>query len=67
MTIECRVTIQGIIHRIRIALPDGQDPKAVPELREFAVTTAYLEHSGYLPKGVVNALDGPAPAHHRKK
>ena len=67
MTIECRVTIHGILHRIRIALPEGLDPQEVPELREFAVATACLEHSGYLPKGIVNAMDGPPRAHSGKK
>ncbi len=67
MTIVCRVTIQGILHRIRIALPEGQDPQAVPGLREFAVATACLEHSGYLPRGIINALDGPVRAHDGQK
>jgi hypothetical protein len=57
MTVEYRVTIEGEIHRILVDVPSDRSLDDLVELREFAVSTAYLEHFGYLPRGVRNARD----------
>ncbi|MFQ5877604.1 MAG: hypothetical protein ACE5JH_07955 [Acidobacteriota bacterium] len=57
MTIEYRIKIEGETHRIRIEAPEENTEESLEELREFAISTAYLEHFGYLPKGVLNSTD----------
>ena len=56
MTVEYRVTIDGELHRIRVELPRDRSLEDLEELREFAINTAYLEHFGYLPRGVINSI-----------
>jgi hypothetical protein len=56
MTVLFRVRIDGETHRIRIDVPDGGASES-PDLAEFAVRTARLEHSGYIPRGAVGAID----------
>lgn len=57
MTIEYIITIEGETHQIRVAVPNPPRSFDSDEMRSFVVTTAYLEHFGYLPRGVINALD----------
>ena len=72
MTVLFRVKIAGETHRIHISVPDGQDPNLLHDLESFAVRTAQLEHSGYIPRGAVSAVDAirprqrthPRPGHH---
>ncbi|MBI4169833.1 MAG: hypothetical protein HY510_07840 [Acidobacteria bacterium] len=57
MTLEYRITIAGETHRIRVDVSTGQDESGDKELEAFVISTAYLEHYGYLPRFVVNALE----------
>ncbi len=57
MTLEYRVRIGGETHDVRVDVPAerlGHDQDAI---HEFAIATALLEHYGYLPRGVVNAVE----------
>jgi hypothetical protein len=56
MTVEYAVQINGTTHRVKISVATGETRERLRGLRDFAITTAYLEHCGYLPRGVVNAL-----------
>ncbi len=56
MTMEYDVRIAEQTHRIRIEVPAWCESRHLEEVREFAISTALLEHCGYLPRGVVNAL-----------
>jgi hypothetical protein len=56
MTIDYRITIDGTTHEVRVALPEQPSEDDLEEARDFAVSTAFLEHFGYLPRGVVNAV-----------
>ena len=58
MKVDCRVKIQGEDHHVRIEIPADRQREIANQLREFAIRTAYLEHYGYLPKGVINIMDG---------
>ena len=61
MTVQFRVRIEEETHRVNINVPDDQDPKMLRELESFAVRTAQLEHSGYIPRGVVSVVDAIRP------
>jgi len=61
MTVQFRVRIEGETHRVQINVPDDQDPRLLRDLEGFAVRTAQLEHSGYIPRGVVSAVDAIRP------
>ncbi len=56
MTLEYDVRVADHNHRIRIEVPARCDQKVLKEVREFAISTALLEHIGYLPKGVTHGL-----------
>ncbi len=56
MTMVFRIRIEDETHRVRLEVPEGQSEDAREALREFAISTALLEHSGYLPRGVINSL-----------
>jgi hypothetical protein len=56
MTLFFRVTIENVVHEVRVDVPAGRPPESWPEVEEFAVRTAWLEHFGRLPTGVTNAL-----------
>ena len=58
MKVDCRVKIQGEDHHVRIEIPSNLQREIADGLREFAIRTAYLEHFGYLPRGVINIMDG---------
>ena len=58
MTAEYDVRIDGETHRVRVAVPQRSgetDERLLRSARNFAISTAYLEHFGYLPRGVTNA------------
>ena len=57
MTVVFLVEVGGETHRIRVDLPADQGPKAARDIKRFAVIAAYLEHCGYLPRGVVHTID----------
>ena len=57
MTLLFRVTIEEEVHQVRVEVPRGRSQDEIEGLQQFVVTTAYLEHYGRLPKGVVNTLD----------
>jgi hypothetical protein len=57
MTVQFRVRIEGETHRVRIDVPDDQNPLLLHHLESFAVRTAQLEHSGYIPRGVIGIVD----------
>ena len=56
MYLSCKIQIEERLHEICIAVPDGYDDREVEELVQFAIITALLERSGYLPAGVTHAL-----------
>lgn len=55
MSITFRVQVEGEDHVIRVDTAETSGLGDLHRLRDFAVTTAFLEHYGYLPRGVVNA------------
>jgi hypothetical protein len=57
MTKIYRIRIEGETHRVRLEVPEDHSEEAREALREFAISTALLEHFGYLPRGVLNAVD----------
>ena len=57
MTTMYRVRIEGETHRIRIEAPENPTEESLEELRQFAISSALLEHFGYLPKGVLHGTD----------
>lgn len=57
MTLWFRIKIDEEVHEVRVEVPPDQTGGDSEALREFVMTTAYLEHYGRLPKGVVNSLD----------
>jgi hypothetical protein len=59
MMIDCRITIKGEIHQIRVEVTADQTEPDTEALRAFVAATAYMEHFGYLPRGVINAADSP--------
>jgi uncharacterized protein involved in high-affinity Fe2+ transport len=56
MTLEYTVLIGERTHLVKIEIPAGEPRERLKHLRDFAITTAYLEHVGYLPRGVVSAV-----------
>ncbi len=56
MTVEYEVRVAEHTHSIRIEVPAWCEPRDLKNVREFAISTALLEHLGYLPKGVVHAV-----------
>jgi hypothetical protein len=56
MTLEYEVQVADHTHTIRIEVPSWCEPKHLNSVREFAMSTALLEHLGYLPKGVTHAV-----------
>jgi len=56
MTLLYEVQVADHTHTIRIEVPAGCEPKELNSVREFALSTALLEHLGYLPKGVTHAI-----------
>jgi hypothetical protein len=55
MTLFFRVTIENIVHEVRVDMPPGRPEDDWPEIEEFVLRTAWLEHLGRLPTGVTNA------------
>jgi hypothetical protein len=56
MYISCSVQIEEKVHEICVAIPDSYDEGDLRGVVQFAVTTAILVHSGYLPAGVTHAV-----------
>jgi hypothetical protein len=56
MTVEYDVRIADRIHRICIEIPAMCDRRVLKEVPRFAITTALLVDSGYLPRGVIHAI-----------
>lgn len=56
MTLEYDVRIAEHTHRIRIQVPARCETRDLKHVDQFAVSTALLEHLGYLPRGVVHAI-----------
>ena len=56
MTVVFRIRIEDETHRVRVEAPEGHSEDAREALRELAVSTAFLEHFGYLPRGVINSV-----------
>jgi hypothetical protein len=57
MTLEYRVRIGSETHDVRVDVPAESPGCDREDIHEFAIATALLEHFGYLPRGVVNAVD----------
>lgn len=56
MMIAFRVVIQGEVHVVRVWVPASLTDKEQEEVQDFAVSTAILERSGYLPRNVASAV-----------
>ena len=56
MTLAYDVTVADHVHRIRIEVPHGYDRRQLVDFQKFAISTALLEHLGYLPRDVVNGI-----------
>ncbi len=56
MMIAFRVTIQNEVHVVRVWVPASLTAKEQEEVQEFAVSTAILVRSGYLPRNVASAV-----------
>ena len=56
MTLAYDVKIADHTHRIRIEVPSGCNRRDLAHVREFAISTAVLEHLGFLPRDVVNGI-----------
>ncbi len=56
MYINYSVQIEERIHEICVAIPDWFGERDLQGVLRFAVTTAILVHSGYLPAGVTHAV-----------
>ena len=56
MTVEYEVSVAEHLHTIRIEVPAWCEPSHLKDVREFAISTALLEHLGYLPPGMVHAV-----------
>lgn len=57
MTVEYSIIIGGETHTIRVEVPGRHGEDDLEDLRSFVISTAYLEHFGYLPRGVINAVE----------
>ncbi len=56
MYLDCTIRIEERLHLIRVAVPDHYGERDLKEVVRFAVISALLEHSGYLPSGVTHAV-----------
>jgi hypothetical protein len=56
MYVSCKIQIEERLHEICVAVPDGYDEGEIGEMLQFAISTALLERSGYLPPGVTHAV-----------
>jgi len=56
MTLAYDVRVADHVHRVRIEVPSGCNRRDLASVREFAISTALLEHLGYLPRDVVNGI-----------
>jgi len=56
MYINYSVEIERKMHEICVAIPDFYDDRDLQGVMKFAIVTAILEHSGYLPAGVIHAV-----------
>lgn len=56
MTLLFRVQIEDEMHEVRIEVAGSPAADQWAGIEEFALKTAWLEHSRLLPKGVLNAL-----------
>ncbi len=56
MYLDCTIRIEERLHLIRVAVPDHYGERDLKEVLRFAVITALLEHSGYLPSDVTHAV-----------
>ena len=56
MYVICTVRIEERMHVIRVAIPDEYDDIDIRKAMQFAITTALLERSGYLPAGLTHAV-----------
>jgi len=56
MYIDYMVQIEERMHVIRVAVPEEYGARDLKEALRFAIVTALLEHSGYLPAGVTHAV-----------
>jgi hypothetical protein len=57
MTLEYRIIIAGETHQIRVEVSRDPESADADGLRRFVISTAYLEHFGYLPRFVLNAQE----------
>jgi hypothetical protein len=57
MIAEYSVNVAGKNHRILVQVSMVRSKKELDEVERFAISTALLVHYGYLPAGVINALD----------
>lgn len=57
MTLLYTVVIEDEVHRVRVETPGGEPQEGRPTPEQLAITTAWLEHKGLLPRGVPNAYD----------
>ena len=56
MTVQYDVRIAERTHRICIEIPAVCDRQVLKEVPRFAILTALLVDSGYLPQGVIHAI-----------
>ena len=56
MTLAYDVRVADHVHRIRVEVPPGYNRRDLVRVQEFAISTAVLEHIGYLPRHVVNGM-----------
>jgi hypothetical protein len=58
MTLLYRFSIDDEVHEVRLEVPDGPPPAVQARaFEEAARATAWLEHVGRLPRGVLKATD----------
>ena len=57
MIAEYSVSVAGKNHRILVQVAQVKNKQELEDVEKFAISTALLEHYGYLPAGVINALD----------
>lgn len=57
MIAEYSVSVAGKNHRILVQVAQVKNRQELEDVEKFAISTALLVHYGYLPAGVINALD----------
>src|SRR5262249_45599628 len=57
MTLLYRIVIEDEVHQVRIEAPRGEPGEDRTPLERLALTAAWLEHRGLLPRGVTNSFD----------